>query len=70
MFIYIKINGGLGNQLFQIFTGISYSKDYNINFILEKKYRIDCQRHTYYHNFLSELKPNLIPENKYKLEFS
>ena len=25
--IYIEIMGGLGNQLFQIFTGISYSID-------------------------------------------
>jgi hypothetical protein len=30
--IYIEIMGGLGNQLFQIFTGISYSIDNKIPF--------------------------------------
>ena len=30
--IYIEIMGGLGNQLFQIFTGISYSIDNKTQF--------------------------------------
>ena len=30
--IFIELMGGLGNQLFQIFTGISYSLDNKIPF--------------------------------------
>ena len=34
--IYIELKGGLGNQLFQIFTGISYAIEYNIPFKIIK----------------------------------
>ena len=30
--IYIELMGGLGNQLFQIFCGISYAIENNIEF--------------------------------------
>lgn len=34
--IYIELMGGLGNQLFQIFCGISYSLDNKIPFKIIK----------------------------------
>ena len=37
--IFIEIMGGLGNQLFQIFCGISYALENNIDFrIIKEKY--------------------------------
>lgn len=57
--IYIEIMGGLGNQLFQIFTGISYAIDNKIPFKI--KFNKDdmispvdgfSKRPTYWDNFL------------------
>lgn len=60
--IYIKLMGGLGNQLFQIFTGIAYSFKHNIPFkiIKDKDDTISpldniSLRPTYFKNFLYEL---------------
>ena len=60
--IYIKLMGGLGNQLFQIFTGISYSLDNKIPFKINN-YKPDkvspldniSKRPTYWNSFLINL---------------
>lgn len=51
--------GGLGNQLFQIFTTIAYSIRYNRNFIFtySEKLTIGVERNTYWNSFLSDLLP-------------
>jgi len=60
--IYIEIMGGLGNQLFQIFTGISYSLDNKIAFKInnnkpDKVSPLDniSKRPTYWNSFLINL---------------
>tara|TARA_B110001450_G_scaffold1093_1_gene1304 strand:- start:27026 stop:27868 length:843 start_codon:yes stop_codon:yes gene_type:complete len=60
--IYIELMGGLGNQLFQIFTGISYSLDNKISFKINN-YKPDkvspldniSKRPTYWNSFLINL---------------
>lgn len=60
--IYIELKGGLGNQLFQIFTGISYAIENNIEFkIIRSKFDkispLDNKslRPTYFEKFLFNL---------------
>lgn len=61
--IYVEIMGGLGNQLFQIFTGISYSIDNKTAFKI-KFNKADLispvdgisKRPTYWDNFLSSVR--------------
>lgn len=60
--IYIELKGGLGNQLFQIFTGISYAIENNIEFkIIRSKFDkispLDNKslRPTYFDKFLFNL---------------
>lgn len=60
--IYIELMGGLGNQLFQIFCGISYALENKTEFRiikikLDKSSPHDNKslRPTYFHNFLSNL---------------
>ncbi|ALH22915.1 Alpha-1,2-fucosyltransferase [Chrysochromulina ericina virus CeV-01B] len=60
--IYIQLKGGLGNQLFQIFSGISYALENNIEFKIIKPKSdyvspLDNKslRPTYWHNFLCNL---------------
>lgn len=73
--IIIKLMGGLGNQLFQIFTSISYAIDNNIDYqILEfkddKVSPLDniSPRNTYWNNILKNLYNKTIkkiPQNIY-----
>lgn len=54
-----ELMGGLGNQLFQIFTTISYALDYNKKFIFPDKKELKngpTIRKTYWNNLLSKLK--------------
>lgn len=60
--IYLELMGGLGNQLFQIFCGIAYSFENNVEFkIIRNKFDkvspIDniSKRPTYWDNFLIDL---------------
>lgn len=60
--IYIQLKGGLGNQLFQIYSGISYAIENNIEFRIiktkaDKVSPLDNKslRPTYFHNFLFNL---------------
>jgi len=71
--ITCKLQGGLGNQLFEIFTTIAYALKYNTSFFFLNNYQLGnglngvIIRHTYWDTFLSELKPflknmNQLPE--------
>lgn len=55
----VELMGGLGNQLFQIFTLMAYSKKYNQPFLLEKK--SNCERRiVYWDTIFDKLSHNLI----------
>jgi len=49
------LQGGLGNQLFQIFTTISYALTHKRPFAFTKQQQLDTKRSTYWHSFLSPL---------------
>jgi hypothetical protein len=49
------LQGGLGNQLFQIFTTIAYSLTYKKAFAFTNQIQLDTKRSTYWHSFLSPL---------------
>uniref|UniRef100_A0A6C0ILL4 Alpha-1,2-fucosyltransferase n=1 Tax=viral metagenome TaxID=1070528 RepID=A0A6C0ILL4_9ZZZZ len=49
------LQGGLGNQLFQIFTTISYSLKYKKAFTFTNQIQLDTKRSTYWYTFLSPL---------------
>jgi len=62
------INGGLGNQLFQIFCVISYAYENNIFFgFLNQYHLISCNknRFSYWDTFLTELKEYLYDNQTY-----
>jgi len=50
--------GGLGNQLFQIFTTIAFASDNTLPFYFSSKYNltVGTKRHTYWNTFLKGLK--------------
>ena len=55
-----NIEGGLGNQLFQIFTTIAISLKTNQSFFFQNKHQLTngtTIRYTYWDTFLSGLKP-------------
>lgn len=60
-----KLQGGLGNQLFQIFTAIAYSLQYSASFFFLNNHQLGTGangqtiRYTYWDTFLSALKPFL-----------
>ena len=55
--ISCNIVGGLGNQLFQIFTTIAHSVKKNIDYVFPvNKTQIDDKRVTYWDNIFNELK--------------
>lgn len=68
--ISCRLQGGLGNQLFQIFTTIAYAIKYSVSFSFLNVYQLGngengtTIRYTYWNNFLSELKPFLTVTNK------
>ena len=62
--ISIKLMGGLGNQLFMIFTTLAYGIENKVRFILpqnkpDKTSTNGDARPTYWHNFLKRLTPFL-----------
>ena len=69
--ITVYLQGGLGNQLFQIFTCISYALRYKFEFKLplynqnEKiaKGPTGCLRPTYWDNLLTNLKNHVLDNN-------
>ena len=61
------LQGGLGNQLFQIFTTISYAIKNKMKFLFSDNYDIKngcTYRHTYWSTFLSTLQPFLAHMNE------
>ena len=66
-----KLQGGLGNQLFQIYTTIAYADQTNSKFFFSNTYELKCSvtnRHTYWDTFLSSLKPFLMDIRLINLE--
>jgi hypothetical protein len=67
--ISCKLCGGLGNQLFQIFTAISYALRYNKSFFFLNNYQLgsgtngETIRYTYWKTFLADLRPFLKNKN-------
>lgn len=61
--ITCKLQGGLGNQLFQIFTTIAYALNNSTPFFFLNEHQLgqgnSTIRYTYWHTFLSALKPFL-----------
>jgi len=60
--ISCKLAGGLGNQLFQIFTTIAYALKYSKAFFFLNNHQLISEstiRYTYWETFLSYLKPFL-----------
>ena len=49
------LQGGLGNQLFQIFATISYSLTHKKAFAFTNQNQLDSKRSTYWNSFLSPL---------------
>ena len=72
--IYIEIMGGLGNQLFQIFTGIAYSLENRIPFKINAT-KFDnvspldniSKRPTYWKNFLADLSKFTCPNHQFTI---
>jgi hypothetical protein len=68
--ITCKLQGGLGNQLFQIFTTISYAMKNSVSFAFLNTYQLNngengtMIRYTYWKNFLSALIPFLKCSNQ------
>jgi hypothetical protein len=54
-YISCNIMGGLGNQLFQIFTTLSYAYRNNIDILFPYQIKLDAKRHTYWNTFLIDL---------------
>ena len=56
--ITCKLMGGLGNQLFQIFTTIAFATDNTLPFFFSSEYNltVGTKRHTYWNTFLKGLK--------------
>jgi hypothetical protein len=61
------LQGGLGNQLFQIFTTIAYAIKNKSKFLFSDTYDLNhgsTHRHTYWSTFLSSLRPFLVHINQ------
>ena len=61
----VELMGGLGNQLFQIFTLIAYSKKNSNPYLIEKKSSLPGQyvtRNVYWNNLLEKLAHRLIQD--------
>ena len=70
--ITCKIMGGLGNQLFQIFTVISLSLEKSIPFFFFNEYQLGNEncipiRYTYWNTFLEKLKIFLKDKNSFNM---
>jgi hypothetical protein len=68
--ISCRLQGGLGNQLFQIFTTIAYAIKFSKSFVFLNVYQLGngengtTVRYTYWNNFLNALKPFLRSVNQ------
>jgi hypothetical protein len=64
------LQGGLGNQLFQIFTTISYALTYKKAFAFTNQVQLDSKRSTYWNSFLSPLAKFTKDIDYYKNKFT
>ena len=55
--IYVNLSGGLGNQIFQIFAGISFCMDNNLEYFFPLEQEGKGYFGFYWENFLKVLKP-------------
>jgi len=62
--LIISINGGLGNQLFMLFTGISKAIDENRDFLI---FLEDNKRKFYFNDFFNHLNHLVINYNSYQV---
>jgi len=62
--LVISLNGGLGNQLFILFAGISKAIDENRNYLI---YLENNNRVFYFDNFLKHLHDKVINYNNYNI---
>ena len=69
--ISCKLQGGLGNQLFQIYTTIAHAGQMNSKFFFFNVYDLKASstnRHTYWNTFLYNMKPFLLDPELIKIE--
>lgn len=66
-FITCHIFGGLGNQLYQIFTTFAIASKYGLTPRFKRIYALGNNRHTYWDSFLDALGPFLLSETEYNL---
>ena len=65
--VYVKLCGGLGNQLFQIANGYANALRYNKNFYVSKIWPgINSHRPTYWDSLLKNLQPYLKDISEFK----
>ncbi len=69
-FITCHIFGGLGNQLFQIFTTFAVASRYGLMPVFSKIKDLGNNRHTYWDSFLDALEPFLLDPDEYALLLS
>lgn len=75
MIISLKLMGGLGNQLFQLFACLNYALEHNKEMILSEK-KLDIlsyadnksERPLYWNSFLSEFKKYILNNEEYELK--
>jgi len=65
-FISCKLMGGLGNQLFQIFTTLAYSIRNNYRCVFPDDYWLNEQRHTYWDSFLESYSKYMIKNAEFE----
>jgi hypothetical protein len=70
--VVLRLKGGLGNQLFQIFTTIAYALEYNLPFVFLNQFQLNSGndgatiRYSYWNTFLQSLRPFLRDNLYYK----
>lgn len=62
--LVISLNGGLGNQLFMLFAGISKAKDENRNYLI---YLEDNKRPYYFNSFMSQFYNKVLNYNSIQI---
>jgi hypothetical protein len=65
--VYVKLCGGLGNQLFQIANGYAYSLRHNKNFYISRTWEgMKPERPSYWDNILKTIQPYLKDVSEFK----
>lgn len=65
--VYVKLCGGLGNQLFQIANGYAYSLRYNKNFYVSRTWEgMKPERPSYWDSILKNIQPYIKDSSEFK----